>query len=42
MSSNKKKHINEAEQMQESDEEVSGDDDSDSEEQISPGDEVNY
>lgn len=40
MSSNKKKHIDDAEQMQESDEEVSGEEESDSDEQISPGDEV--
>jgi hypothetical protein len=42
MSSNKKKHTDETEQMQESDEEVSGDDETDEDEKILPGDEVNF
>jgi hypothetical protein len=40
MTSNKKKHVNEDEAMQESDEDVSGEEESDEEEQIAPGDEV--
>lgn len=40
MTSNKKKHVNDEEAMQETDSEVSGEEESDEEEQISPGDEV--
>lgn len=42
MSANKKKHTNEDEEMKESDEDFSGEEESDEDEKISAGNEVNF